>query len=156
GVALEDVLARRVSSLSGAERALVEVLAVANSPIPLSVGIAVARVPKDRALHAITALSRDKFVHGTGVSADDEVELHHDRLRESVIASLAAERVADLHFALGRELAARVDGDRGAWIFDAVRHLNVVTPRLVGADRTKAARLDLEAGRRARRAAAFP
>jgi predicted ATPase len=161
GVALEGVLARRVQSLPSAERALVEVLAVANSPIPLSVAFAAAGIAAEGVLRALWSLSSSHFVRSTGAAADDNVELHHDRMREAVLATMSAERISDHHLALGRALALggaeRFDREGGdAWLFDAVRHLNTAADRLEGEEREHAAGLDLAAGRRARRAAAFP
>jgi predicted ATPase len=157
GIALPLVLAGRVTALAGDERALVEVLAVADSPIPLALSVAVAGIDAGGVLRALWSLSLGHFVRSTGAGADDRVELCHDRMREAVLGAMTAERIDDLHLSLGRTLAARDAGaDMGPWLFDAVRHLNGVAPRLEGAERTWAARLDLAAGRRAHRAAAFP
>ncbi len=152
GVGLEGLLAQRVETLAPAERALVEVLAVASNPIPLSVAFAVAGI-ETGVLRALWALRSGHFVRATGAAANDRVELHHDRMRESVLRSMSTARVETHRLALGRALAAL--GPESPWLFDAVRHLNGVDAYLVGDERTAAARLNLAAGREARRGAAF-
>lgn len=154
GVALESVLARRVRALSPTERAIVKVLAVADNPVPLGVALSVAGVASG-AVRALWSLRAGHFVRGTGAGPDDRVELHHDRTRKAVLEMIARDEVDDLHVALGRALVSR-DGDDGPFLFDAVRHLNAAAHRLAADERARTARLDLAAGRRARRAAAFP
>ncbi len=138
-----------MQTLPDVERALIEVLSVASNPIPLGVAFSVAGI-ETGVLRALWSLSRSHFVRSTGAGADDLVELRHDRFRQSVLDYLDDDRVGDHHLTLGRALASH-----GGWIFDAVRHLNSVEHRLVGPERRETARLALEAGRRARRAAAF-
>jgi len=155
GVTLETVLARRVQELPDAERALVEALSVANSPIPLSVWFSVAGVDPG-ALRALWALRASHFVRSTGASADDRIELHHDRMRESVLSYMPREQILDYHLRLGRALAVRHAEEAGPWLFDAVRHLGEAASRIEGPERIETAHLHLLAGRRAREAAAFP
>ncbi len=157
GMTLERVLARRVQSLASTERALVELLAVSGSPIPLAVAFTVGGVDAGSGRRALWALSSGLFVRSTGAGANDRVELHHDRMREGVLASLPPERLEHWQLGLGRALATRgAEGEPGEWLFDAVRHFNGVAHRLEGAERLTAARLNLTAGQRAQRAAAFP
>ncbi len=152
GVTLDGLLAQRIETLPAAERALVEVLAIANNPIPLSVSFAVAGI-ETGVLRALWTLRGGHFVRATGAAASDRVELHHDRMRESVLASMPQARVETHRLALGRALAAL--GPESPWLFDAVRHLNGVMNRMRGEERIAAARLNLAAGREARRGAAF-
>ncbi len=152
GVTLEGLLVQRIETLPSAERALVEVLAIANNPIPLSVAFAVAGI-ETGVLRALWALRGGHFVRATGARASDRIELHHDRMRESVVASMPAARIESHRLALGRTLAAL--GPQSPWLFDAVRHLNGVMHRIDGEERVAAARLNLAAGRQARRGAAF-
>ncbi len=153
GIALESVLVRRVQSLSPTERAIVEVLAVANNPIPLDVALAVAGV-ESGVIRALWSLRAGHFVRNVGAGPDDRLELHHDRTRKTVLEMMTSDKVDDHHLSLGRALAAR--DDEGAFLFDAVRHLNAAAHRLDADERARTARLELAAGRRARRAAAFP
>lgn len=152
-ISLEHVLTWRIQSLSSEERALVEVLAVANSPLPRRVSFDVTGLERSGLPRAIWSLRAGQFVRS---SSGDRVELHHDRMRESVLGTMSASRIDDLHLALGRALAEHEDKDgRGGGLFDAVRHLNSVPHLLGGELRLWAARLNLIAGRRARLAAAF-
>ena len=155
GVSLDKVLAWRVRSLPSAERSLVETLCVANSPIPLSVAFEVADV-ESTPLRALWSLRGKRLLRSTGAAADDGVEIHHDQMRESVVDYLGQDRTDELHLRLGRALATRAKDDgESPWLFDAVRHLNAVAGRLEGEERRRAAGLNLEAGRTARRAGAF-
>ena len=155
GVALGSVLSRRLAALRSDERALVDVLAVADSPILVSSCFAVAGVDTGGARRALWALGGGHFVRTTGGRGGEQAELHHDRMREAALSAMTAERKGELHAALGKNLRA-LGGDSSPWLFDAVRHLNTAADRLDAADRRSTARLDLAAGRRARRAAAFP
>src|SRR5439155_8220827 len=88
----------------------------------------------------------------------DLVSTYHDRIRESVIASLDGAALGAHHLALGRALAVRHRTEHhDAWLYEAVRHLGAAGPLLVdAAERLATARLFLEAGQKARQAAAFP
>jgi predicted ATPase len=78
-------------------------------------------------------------------------------MRESVLRYLSAERTAELHLGLARAFAEEGDASAtDAWLFDCVRHFNNVHALLVGAERIRAARLNLAAARKARQAGAFP
>jgi predicted ATPase len=76
-------------------------------------------------------------------------------MREAALSAMTEDRKTDLHLALGTNLRG-LGGDASPWLFDAVRHLNAASPRLDAEGRLGTARLDLVAGKRARRAAAFP
>ena len=155
-VALATVLAERVRALPDAERTLVEVLAVANSPISMAVALQAARI-EDGALHSVVALRRGHFIHSFGVRAEDQLEIYHDRTRESVIAYLPEPRIREHHLMLGRALSQRNAGEvLGPWVLDAVRDLGAAAELLTDAsERLAAARLHLAAGRMARQSAAF-
>jgi predicted ATPase len=155
---LEDVLLRRVEALSAAERALVEALAIANSPVPLGVAFEAAEITDAGVMRVLWSLGAGQFVRSTGPRAGDRVELHHDGVREAIVRALPRARVDDLHLALGRALAVR-DAAAGvageACLFAAARHLSAVPHRLEGAERERASDLALAAARRARRSGSF-
>jgi predicted ATPase/serine/threonine protein kinase len=154
-ISLETVLARRVKALPNEERQLLEVLAVANSPIPLSVSFAAAGIEAG-GLRALWSLRGNQFVRCTGIGADDRIEILHDRMREAILGYVAASRIEDHHLRLGRALVHRNAADeRAPFLFDAVRHLNAVAARLEPSERERTAELNLLAGKRARRAGAF-
>jgi predicted ATPase len=156
-VAIGDVISRRVSALVEEERALVETLAVANNPLPLSVAVSVAGIEERGVMRALWSLRRQDFVRSSGAGPGDHVQLRHDRLRESVNSSLSAERREGIHLNLGHALAgwSGRDKDDHAWVFDAVRHLGAAQRILDDEWRIRAAHLSLEAGVRARASSAF-
>ncbi len=155
-VELSDVLARRVEALEPAQRRLVETLAVADSPIPLSVAFRVAELEGEGVMRALWSLQSGHFVRSTGRASDDLVELCHDRMRESVTTRLGPRRLSSLHEELGETLAPTDDLESSPWLFDAVRHLNAAESELDEARRQRVVDLNLAAGRRARQAVAFP
>ncbi len=150
GISLDAAVARRIAALPAHERALVETLAVASAPVPVAAAFAAAGLTGG-ALRAMWSLRERSLIRATGVRATDRVELQHDRVREVTLGGLAPERRDALHLALGRALLAH---DRDARLFEAVGHL--ASAQALLDDRRAVARLELEAGRRARRAAAFP
>ncbi len=156
GVALDQVLAARVKSLPAHQRALVEVLSVANSPIPLHIAFEEAGLAGG-ALRSLWGLRGRHLIRTTGAGADDLVELHHDRMRESVLRYLSPERIASIHLGLARGFAEEGEASATeAWLFDCVRHYNSVHSLLADTERERVARLDLAAAHKARRAGAFP
>ncbi len=151
---LDRAFIERVRALPESERSLVEVLSVANNPVPLWAACKAAGL-EGGALAALTAVHRGHFIQSAGVRAEDRVAIYHDRMRESVIANLSPERTREHHLALGRALSVRPEID--AFAFDAVRHLGAAASLVTDpTERLASARLHLVAGRQARRAAAFP
>jgi predicted ATPase len=156
GISLDEVLAQRVKTLPTHERTLVELLSVANSPIPLHIAFEEARLATG-ALRSLWALRGRQLIRTTGAGASDLVELHHDRMRESVLRYLSAEQTDEYHLGLARAFAEERDATAtDSWLFDCVRHFNSVQHLLTGAERIAAARLNLAAARKARLAGAFP
>jgi predicted ATPase/serine/threonine protein kinase len=156
-VTLERAISARVRALPAEQRALIEMVAVADTPVPQSAVFAAAGLDAG-ALPALLALRSASMLIWSGAGADDPVSTYHDRIRESVLAAMDPEARKRRHLALGRALRARHDGDApGPWVFEVVRHLGAAATLLSdAAERLAAARLHLEAGRLARRSAAFP
>jgi hypothetical protein len=154
-LSLDSAIMARVEALPADQRRLVEVVAVANSPLPQSVVFEAAALDAG-VLMPLLALRSASLVSWLGAGADDTVAAYHDRIRESVLASLSANDTLACHLKLGRALAKRNDG-AGARVFDAVRHLGAAAPLLDEAgERRMAAELHATAGELARDAAAFP
>ena len=113
-LSLEDALWARISALDAAPRTLVELLAVAGSPLPLEV--------VSRALHLdgtdfarLTALLRvAHLVRSTGVRAGDRVELYHGRIRSAVLAQLPESTIQQHHESLAVSLETMQDPDAEA------------------------------------------
>jgi len=156
-LSLERAIGARVRALPAEQRALIEVVAVADTPVPQSLVFEAAALDAG-ALPALLALRSASMLRWTGASAGDLVSTYHDRIRESVLAALDADARAARHLALGRALSARYQGEEpGPWVFATVRHLGAAAGLLNDVDeRRAAARLHLQAGRLARASAAFP
>jgi predicted ATPase len=156
GITLREAILARVQALPDDQRALIETVAVANKPLPQSL-VFIAAGLEAGALSCLLALRRASLVSWLGAGADDAVSTYHDRIRQTVAASLSDENKLSRHLALGRALVARGQSGPGAWVFDAVHHLGAAAPMIDDrAERLAAARLHLQAAERARKAAAFP
>ncbi len=153
-MSLDEAIRARVDALPADQRALIEVVAVANSPLPQSVVFEAAGLDAGT-LMPLLALRRASMISWLGAGPDDVVWPYHDRIRESVLASLAPAATQTCHLELGRALARRKD-EVGARLFEAVRHLGAAGPLLDDGERRMAAQLHAEAGEHARDAAAFP
>ncbi|MEZ4410968.1 MAG: adenylate/guanylate cyclase domain-containing protein, partial [Polyangiales bacterium] len=81
----------------------------------------------------------------------------HDRVLQAAYATLAPADAARAHHRLGHLIAARHAGEPvGPWLFEVVNHLNRATALADAPEaRAELARLNLDAGRLAMRAAAF-
>lgn len=154
-ITLEDAITTRVAALNADQRAIVEVVAVANNPLPQSIVFEAAGLDAG-ALSSLLTLRSANLINWGGAGADDVVWAYHDRIRESVVATLPPETQRAHHLALGRALQRR-QGSPGTWVFDAARHLGAAEQLIVDPEeRLAAARLHAEAGDFAREAAAYP
>lgn len=153
---LGQVLADRLARLPERERDLVETIAVADKPIAQSTALSAAGLDAD-ALPRLLALRKSGMVSIGGVGPTARVAMYHDRIREAVVDNLSAAGRSRRHLELARTLVtAREDTERGPWIYDLVRHLGGAEPLMSDpVERLAAARWNLEAGTRARAAAAF-
>ncbi|MBL8682708.1 MAG: AAA family ATPase [Myxococcales bacterium] len=149
---LDSVLASRAAALEPTERSLVDVLSVASGPIPLDVWFSTTNAETNR-LRALWTLRGQQFVHSTGAGAQDTVELHHDRIRESLYRALDSAVEASIHLRLGRALAAK--GSDAPSVFAAVKHLAIARAQLSADEGRDSASLALAASRTARAAGAF-
>jgi len=153
-MSLEDAIVARVAALPDDQRRIVELVSVANSPLPQTIVFEAAGLdPGD--LMPLLALRSASLISWLGGGPEDVVSTYHDRIRESVLASLPPEVALDKHLALGRALARRRDG-AGARLFEAASHLAAAAPRLEPEERRMAAELHAVAGELARETAAFP
>jgi len=108
-LSLNEVLAARVARLGPAPRLLLETVAVAGRPLPRVEAMEAAELDPEAREPAVLALRAARFVRTrlAGPGAEEEVlETAHDRIRESVVAGLAADRVAARHRRLAEVLEA--------------------------------------------------
>lgn len=110
GIALDQVLWNRVTRLEGDNRKLVEIVAVAGKPVTLR---NVQRAGNFASLppSLVAGLRADHFVRTSGPGLDDDIEIFHDRVRESVIANLDAETLKFHHSCLAAAMAEASDAD---------------------------------------------
>jgi serine/threonine protein kinase len=87
-LSLEDALWGRIAGLDGMARSLVELLAVAGSPLPLEVVSRALRVDGTAFARVTSLLRVAHLVRSTGVRAGDRIELYHGRIRVAVLAHL--------------------------------------------------------------------
>ncbi len=176
---LADLLARALGYLPAVTKHLLCLGALLGSTFDLATLAQIQGTPSEYiaaalqpALHAslltIQAVHRpDPSLVSTACTAPDTPGYHfrHDRIREAVLAGLSDQQRLDLHLCIGRALltlaetpqeaviAASPAGDRR---FAAVHHLNAAADLLSDPQERRAlARLNLEASRRERGAAAF-
>ncbi|HEX3760040.1 MAG TPA: protein kinase [Kofleriaceae bacterium] len=106
---LDRVVLARVAQLPAEHRRLLGVVAVAGRPLAQGVAARAADLAGD--VRAIwTQLRAAHLVRTQGPRKADQVESFHDRIRESVTASLAADALADHH----RRLATAYEAEGGA------------------------------------------
>jgi serine/threonine protein kinase len=104
-LALDEVLWRRITSLSAEARRLLEVTAVSARPLRQGDACAAADLGTDER-PALAVLRLGRLLRSTGAGADDEIETYHDRIRETVVAHLEPPRRAQHHSRLAHILEA--------------------------------------------------
>lgn len=141
---LDRVVLARVAGLPAEHRRLLGIVAVAGRPV--AQGIAARAAALDGDVRATwTQLRAAHLVRTQGPRDADQVESFHDRIRESVYASLPADALADHH----RRLAAAFEAAGGADPEVLSRHW------LGGGERDAAGRYAAQAADRAADALAF-
>jgi serine/threonine protein kinase len=143
-VTIRRVIERRLANLSPAVRRLLETVAVAGQPIPVSVVRRAAGVEIDD--HPTLAnLVVDRLARLRETGGPREIELYHDRIRETIVAAMSSETRRERHLAL----ATALESEGG---FDP----SILAKQFQEAgDRTAAARHMFEAAEQASRVLAF-
>jgi tetratricopeptide (TPR) repeat protein len=94
-IKLDDAVWQRVALLDPTARKVLELVAVAASPIERAITAEAAAMTLGHLAAAEAVLRAGNFVRTTGIQRDDTIETYHDRVGESVRARLgAAERSA--------------------------------------------------------------
>jgi len=143
-ITLEQAILARVSRLSTEARALLETISIARGPLGLAVAEKAAGLGGRRRAAAI-ALRGARLVTTRGFGDGDAVEAAHDRIRETVFASLDDAGRRRAHLALARALAGSDLADPHA----AFEHFRA------GGDEESARRYALDAAEAADQALAF-
>ena len=144
---LEDALIARIGRLPPESRSLVEFVAIAGVPVEQSVVARAAEVDFTEYSRAVAPLSRNRLVHTLGFHPSDLIEPYHDRVRQSVLGCLSADRRCDLHDRLALALEE-------AGVFEHSPELAVYHLSAAGHDQRAAGFAEL-AGERASAALAF-
>jgi len=100
---LQQVIESRLAALPKDTRALLETIALAGRPISRSVAAAAAGLTSDT-YAAVSTLVTERLVRLRETSGPKEVEVYHDRLRETIIRSVPPNRRRDGHLRLARAL----------------------------------------------------
>jgi len=100
---LDSVLGRRIGRLPEEAASLLEVLALAGQPLRQAIACRAAGLGA-RGFSGLALLRTQHLIRGTGLGSLDEVETYHDRIRETVVNHLSAERWWELNCRLAREL----------------------------------------------------
>ena len=143
-VTLDEVLWDRIRSLPGGARRFLEAVAVSGQPVRQASAFRVAGLGAD-GLASLAVLRTGHLVRSTGPGSLDDVEVYHDRIRETVIKHLSPEVLKTWHGELARELqdSGGADSETLAVHFEAAG-----TPEMAG-------RYYAEAAAKAAKALAF-
>ena len=143
-ITLDEVLWDRIQRLPGGARRFLEAVAVSGQPVRQTSVCRVAGLGAN-GLDAVGVLRAGHLVRSTGQGSLDDVEVYHDRIRETVIKHLSPEVLKTWHGELARELetAGVADSETLAVHFEAAG-----TPEIAG-------RYYAEAAAKAAKALAF-
>ncbi len=119
-IRLDAVLAQRVQRLSPSAQMLLRTLAVAGVPIPLEILQGASDVTADFR-EAIALLRNKHLIRTHGMRSRDRVESYHDRVRETVVRTMAPDLLVQQHKRLGVALenSGRADPEALATHFGA-------------------------------------
>jgi predicted ATPase len=95
-VRLDDVIWARVSRLPAEARQLLETVAVAGQPLDRATARRAAGL-RENDQPALAVLRTGRLLRGTGGAREDQIEIYHDRIRQTVISHLTAQAREALH-----------------------------------------------------------
>jgi hypothetical protein len=123
---LEDVLFRRIERLPAGARTLLEAVVVAGEPTPLWVLAAAVDLSAYDRERAAAVLRVTHLVRVARQTKEPWLASYHDRVRETLTARLAADRLRDLHQRMAQALErwedATVDSLARHWLAAGDRH----------------------------------
>ena len=109
-ISLEDVIMARVGRMPPEAQALLETLSVAARPLEQAIALQAAQLgPGDR--NALLSLRAVRLIRTRGTRQTDFAEIYHDRVRETVVARMAPERVRQYHARIAEAIEAWGIGD---------------------------------------------
>ncbi len=110
-VRLQDALRARVERLDPGARKLLELLAVAGSPLVQETAASAAKIDFAELTRQVAVLRAGALVRTIGARRTDAVEVYHDRVRDAVMLSLDAAGKKDAHMRLALALEASHKAD---------------------------------------------
>jgi hypothetical protein len=113
GQRLEDALWARIRELPEVERKLLEVVAVAGTPLQQQTAAVAAGVAPDEVARSVNSLRFANLVRTSGARAHDAVEPFHGRIRDTLIGYLGQDERKELHrrLAIAFEATDREDDE---------------------------------------------
>lgn len=107
-VRLEDVVRARLDALPAAARRVLEVVAIAASPVPETVAVSVAGLSAAEA-DVVQQLKAERLLRSSGDGR--RLETWHDRIREPVARGVDPQRAREIHARLAEGLRGLPDAD---------------------------------------------
>ncbi|MCG8424090.1 MAG: protein kinase [Proteobacteria bacterium] len=134
---LGEVIYRRIAALSDKANSLLQVIAVADEPLPLRILANAAGLSANERERALSVLRVARLVHRTSRSKPDGpwIDSYHEKVREAVTERLSEQRLDELH----RQLALAMEGWSGAAAMSLAQHW------LAGGHNQRAAKYLIEA-----------
>ena len=108
---IDDAIRARIGRLEDASRTVVELVALAGSPLAQQTIADAAGLDFDELSQRATQLRITNLVRTRGGKALDPIEPIHDRIREAVVAALTNERKVELHERLATALEGAAQAD---------------------------------------------
>ncbi|HEU0029846.1 MAG TPA: protein kinase [Kofleriaceae bacterium] len=103
---LDDAIMGRVARLDDAQRRLIEIVSVAGRPLPQGTIASAASAELAELMAQIDALRGANLIKSSGARRSDAIEPYHDRIRQAVLARLAAPARVQIHHQLATALEA--------------------------------------------------
>lgn len=107
---LNQVILGRVEALDTVSRSFLEMLAIVGKPTPLAAllrGVPGIADPQQ----IVAELRSEKLLSGAAAHAADNIQIYHDRVRESIVQSLPTEQKQDYHLRWAKFLLTQPDSD---------------------------------------------
>ncbi|MBK7400473.1 MAG: protein kinase [Myxococcales bacterium] len=113
---LEEILHEQVRALSEDARRLLEVVAIAATPLSRAVAGLAAELAGEHEATALAQLRAARLVRSSQVRDEYRLVTYHDRVRESVVARLDAPSRTKIHLALAEALVSTGSADHEALV----------------------------------------
>jgi hypothetical protein len=106
---MEDAIWRWIQGVPDSALRVLETIAVCGRPLRHTDALSAAAAERDPSL--LARLRAAKTVRSTGLGPDDNVEVYHDRIRETIVARLPEAALRECHRRLSETFARQEDPD---------------------------------------------